>query len=115
MKQETTKGLEKDKDMLVIVEGKKDALALQELEFKNIFILNKVGKSLNEQVEKIESLASGKEVCILTDFDKRGKSLYLRLRAELSIRKIKLDNRLRSELLKEKVSHIEGLKVQDGN
>ncbi len=113
MKQETELALEKAKDMLVIVEGKKDALALQELGFNNTFIINENNKSLNEQIEKVESSAHGKKVCILTDFDKKGKNLYLRLKAELSTRKIRLDNKLRSSLLKEKVSHIEGLHISN--
>ncbi len=101
--------LEKVQAYLIVVEGKKDEKALQELGFEYVFVLNEDGKSLYEKIEEIEVLASGKKVCILTDFDKKGKQLYLLLKKELSTKKVKMDNTLRSILLKNHVSHIEGL------
>ncbi len=101
--------LEKAQAYLIVVEGKKDKRALEELNFNYVFALNEDGKSLYEKIEKIEVLASGKNVCILTDFDKKGKQLYLLLKKELSTKKVKIDNTLRSILLKNHVSHIEGL------
>ena len=103
------KELEEAKEMFIIVEGKKDYLSLQELGFKNIFIINETGKSLYEKIEQIEEKAGKRKICILTDFDKKGKQLYLLLKAELSKRKVKLDNKLRGILLKADISHIEGL------
>ena len=111
--QEFGKELEKAKDMLVIVEGKKDKAALETLGFKNIFIINEAGKSLYEKIEEIEEQAGKKKICILTDFDKKGKKLYLLLKSELSKRKVKLDNSFREILLKENISHIEGLKYEN--
>lgn len=107
---EFQKELSKAKEMLVIVEGIKDKLALEELGFQNIFVINENNKSLNEKIEEIEKLAGKQKILILTDFDKKGKQLYLRLKSELSQRKIKLANKFRGILLKQKVSHIEGLK-----
>ena len=103
------KEIEKAKSCFIIVEGKKDKLALEELGFKNIFIINETGKSLNEKVEEIETIGRKQKVCILTDFDKKGKKLYLRLKSELSKRKVRLDNCFRGMLLKLNISHIEGL------
>ncbi len=103
------KELDEAKEMLIIVEGKKDYLSLQELGFKNIFIINETGKSIYEKIEEIEEKAGNRKICILTDFDKKGKQLYLLLKAELSKRKVHLDNTLRGILLKADVSHIEGL------
>ncbi len=97
------------REMLIVVEGKKDKLALQKLGFDIIFVINETGKSLYEKIEEIETLAEGKKICILTDFDKKGKKLYLLLKSELGKRKVRLDNTLRGALLKLKISHIEGL------
>ena len=106
------KEIERAKEYLIIVEGKKDRQALLALGFKNIFVLNETGKSLYEKVEEIERLAGKKKICILTDFDKKGKKLYLLLKKELSTRKVRLDNSLRGIFLKNKISHIEGLKQE---
>ncbi len=102
------KELEKAKSYLIIVEGKKDARSLKELGFKKIFIINGTGKSLKEKIEDIETLSSKNKICILTDFDKEGRQLYLKLLRELSTRNVKLDNKLRT-ILKSKISHVEGL------
>lgn len=107
--QETEKEFEKNKNLFIIVEGKKDKEALEELGFKNIFVINETGKSIYEKIEEIEEKAGKKEICILTDFDKRGKKLYLLLKSELSRRKVKLNNSFRIILLKLNISHIEGL------
>jgi len=101
--------LDKVKDHLIIVEGKKDKDSLQKLGLNNIFVLNEHRKSLCEKVEEIEEIAGKRKLCILTDFDKKGKKLYLLLKSELSKRKVRLDNKFRSTLLRLKISHIEGL------
>lgn len=107
------KKLDKFKQYIIIVEGKKDKAALQKLDFQNIFVINEIGKSVYEKIEEIESLLQKegrkKKVCILTDFDKQGKKLYLLLKRELSTRCIKLDNSLRDFLLRTGLSHIEGI------
>lgn len=108
---EFLKELNKVREYIVIVEGIKDKMALNKLGFKRIIVLNENGKSIKEKIEEIEKIAneSKSKVCILTDFDKKGKKLYLQLKAELSVRNVKLDNHFRTILLKEKISHIEGL------
>jgi len=110
MNTELLNQLEKAKPLLIVVEGKKDKAALQQLGFQRIFVINETGKSLPEKIEQIQELCSKKDkVCILTDFDKKGKQMYLLLKSKFSELGIKMDNTLRSYLLKEKVSHIEGL------
>jgi len=106
---EIEKEFEEAKKNFIIVEGKKDAKALKELDFENIFIINETGKSIYEKIEEIEILAGKRKICILTDFDKKGKKLYLLLKSEFSKRKVRLSNRFRGILLKLKISHIEGL------
>ena len=103
------KEIEKAEGSLIVVEGKKDKAALQQLGFTNIFVINETGKSLSETIEEIEGMASQNKVCILTDFDKKGKSLYITLKSKFSERGVRLDNSLRSMLLKMRISHIEGL------
>lgn len=110
MQQEFFKQIEKAKEHIIIVEGKKDKYALQQLGFDKIFVLNETGKSLYEKIEEIQALCEKKDkVCILTDFDKKGKKLYLLLKSKLAESGVRLDNTLRGFLLKEKISHIEGL------
>lgn len=108
---EAGKEIEKAKEMLIIVEGNKDKNALINLGFNNIFVINETGKSLYEKIEEIEKIAGKQKVCILTDFDKKGKKLYLLLKDELSKRKVRLDGSFRQFLLKNNVSHIEGINM----
>jgi len=106
---ETELAIEEAKDLFIVVEGEKDKISMEELGFKNIFVLNETGKSLYEKIEEIEEKAGKNKICILTDFDKKGKQLYLLLKSELAKRKVKLDNSFRGVLLKLNISHIEGL------
>lgn len=107
---EFQKELNKAKEMLVVVEGIKDKQALEELGFKHIFVINENNKSLNEKIEQVEKLAGKERILILTDFDKKGKQLYLRLKSELSQRNVRLHNTFRGMLLKQKITYIEELK-----
>ncbi len=87
----------------IIVEGRKDKKALQELGMDNIFTLN---MPLFKIVERI----SGKEVVILTDLDKKGKELYRRIQHDCIHHGIKINNNLRHFLFREtQLAHIEGL------
>lgn len=87
----------------IIVEGKKDKRALEDLGLTNIITLD---KPLYRVVESIKS----KEISILTDFDKKGKELYQKLKQECSREGIKVNNKLRSFLIRNtQLVHIEGL------
>lgn len=94
--------IEKEKNSLVIVEGKKDKIALEELGFTNIIILD---KPLYEVVEQVND----KGVILLTDLDKEGKLLYSKLKKEFDRRGIAIDNKLRNLLFKTELRQIEGL------
>ncbi len=92
-----------DYNIPVIVEGRNDKKALQELGLVNIFTLN---MPLFKIVERIQ----GKEVVILTDLDKKGKQLYRRIQHDCIHHGIKINNKLRHFLFREtELSHIEGL------
>ncbi len=90
----------------IIVEGKKDKDSLEKLGIKNIFTLSK--KPLFSIVEDVAE--KNNEVVILTDFDRKGKELYGKLKKDLSKSGVKVDNYFREFLQKNtKLSHIEGL------
>ncbi len=98
----------KESSSLVIVEDKKDKAALKELGFNNIFILS--GKPLYSKLDKISEIINKKRECIiLTDFDKKGKQFYYLIKKNLVRKGIKVNDRLRIALIKEKISHVEGL------
>ena len=94
--------IERDKDMLVIVEGKKDKKALEEVGFKRVISLN---KPFYELVESINE----KRVLVLTDLDKEGKQIYSRLKKDLNKRGVHVDDKLRNLLFKTELRQIEGL------
>lgn len=96
---------------LVIVEGDKDIKALNYFGIINIM---KLKKPLYDVVEEV--VEKTKDVIILTDFDKKGKELYGRLRKDLIRHGVKVDRYFREFLQKNtKLSHVEGLKTYIGN
>jgi 5S rRNA maturation endonuclease (ribonuclease M5) len=89
---------ESAKGKLVVVEGKNDELALQELGVCGKFLTVKTGgKSFLQASEEIERLGV-KEVVLLLDFDRRGKEGTFRLKYNLERAKIKADMRFWREL-----------------
>src|SRR3989344_6995360 len=101
--------IEKIQNKVIIVEGKKDKLALENLGCKNIITLNGANPGLYSIIEKLPD--DCKEVVILTDLDKKGKELYHRIKTILTKNKIKVDDHFRLFLFKEtKIRQIEGLK-----
>ncbi len=93
----------KNNNYLVIVEGKKDKRALNGLGITKVIFLE--NKPLFKIVEDIDE----KEVVILTDLDAEGRKLFNKLRYQLQRRGIKLHNKIREDLFKSKLRHIEGL------
>lgn len=99
----------KCKEHVIIVEGKKDVRALEQLGFKKIHAIHKTGVPMREMVLEIMSEVDKKDkICILTDFDKKGKKIYLLLKSLFQEQGAKLDSSLRAILIKAGVSHIEG-------
>ncbi|HLC85720.1 MAG TPA: hypothetical protein VJG30_00315 [Candidatus Nanoarchaeia archaeon] len=92
----------KENGYMVIAEGKKDKIALNNLGILNIKILN---KALFKIIEDIDD----KEVVILTDLDKKGRELYHKLNSGLQRKGIKVNNNFRNILFRTGLSHIEGL------
>jgi 5S rRNA maturation endonuclease (ribonuclease M5) len=114
---------------IIVVEGKKDILALKKLgvDEKNIIPLNKplfeivediVNKNNNKNFEKNKKIKNNinknkknnKEIIILTDLDKKGKQLYGKLKKDLCKNGCKIDHYFREFLQrKTKIRQIEGL------
>ncbi len=93
---------------LIIVEGPKDKDALFSCGVHNtIVVLSK--KPLYAIVEAVAAQTS--HAIILTDFDKKGKELYGRLKKALVSHGVKVDSFFREFLQKTSVSHVEGLKT----
>lgn len=90
---------------LVIVEGKKDKLALEKLDIVNIIILNRL---LFEIVELVAEQTN--ECIVLTDLDKEGKKIYSELAKNLKKHRVKVDDSFRNFLFKEtSLRQIEGI------
>jgi 5S rRNA maturation endonuclease (ribonuclease M5) len=82
----------------IVVEGKKDAQALQELGINGtIYTVKTGGKSFLEATAEIEALGA-REVILLLDFDRRGREGTERLQRDLERAKIKANVRFRREL-----------------
>ncbi|MCH7568694.1 MAG: toprim domain-containing protein [Nanoarchaeota archaeon] len=102
--------IEKYKDYVVVVEGKKDVASLKALGFDRVYAIHSTGVAIREKIEQIaHEVGKRDKVCILTDFDKKGKQLYMLLKKEFQEMGVRLDSSLRGVLLKAGVSHIEGL------
>ena len=102
--------IDKFKEYIIIVEGKKDVQTLKSLGFEKVYAIHLTGVSLRERVEQIMPFVEKKDrVCILTDLDKRGKQLYETLKPIFQELGARLDSTFRGILIKSRVSHIEGL------
>lgn len=94
----------KNCNKLIIVEGKNDKKALEDLDIKNVIIFS------NSPILSIENIKE-KEVIILTDLDKAGRKKYSILKHELQKRRVKVDNKFREFLFNTNISNIEGIKL----
>lgn len=102
--------LEKYMQYAVFVEGKKDVRLLQSLGFELVYAVHETGIPLRERIESLKKhIPKRKKVCILTDFDRRGKKLYFQIKALCKEFGIKTDSTFRGILLVGNVSHIEEL------
>lgn len=97
-------------NLLVIVEGKKDKAALEMLGITRIITLSK--QPLFAVIETVA--ATEKEIIILTDFDKKGKELYGKLKKYAEHVGLKVNHGFREWLQKNtKYSHVEGIKASE--
>lgn len=109
-KQEFLQLCKNHKNCLVIVEGLKDKETLKALGFKKVVTLNKPLFQVVENVaDTIKEEEVIKEVIILTDLDKAGRKLYSRLKNELTLRKVRVNNRIRNFLFRTRYRQVQGL------
>lgn len=102
--------IEKFKDYIIVVEGKKDVSAIKYFGFEKVFPIHLNSVPLRERAEQIMSYAEKNDkICILTDLDKRGKQLYKKLKPIFQELGARLDSSLREILIKSKISHVEGV------
>jgi 5S rRNA maturation endonuclease (ribonuclease M5) len=103
---------ESSKGTPIVVEGKKDAEALQELGVKGSILMVKAGgKSFLEAATEIEKLSAA-EVILFLDFDRRGEEGTKRLMESLERGKIHVNVKLWRELrglVSREIHCIEGL------
>lgn len=88
---------------LVVVEGKKDKMALNSLGVRNVITLK--NRPLFEVVEKINE----KDVVILTDLDAEGRRLFSKLRHHLQRSGVRIHNKVREDLFRTRIRCIECL------
>ena len=104
------KQIEKYKNYVIIVEGKKDVSALKNFGFQKIYPIHQISTTIRERIEEIMQYVEKKEkICILTDLDKKGKKLYILIKPIFQELGAHLDSNLRAILIKSKVSHVEGI------
>jgi 5S rRNA maturation endonuclease (ribonuclease M5) len=100
--------IDKYKDYVIIVEGRKDLKIFNSLGFPRVYTIHESGIPIRDRVIQISSELDKKDkVCILTDLDKKGKKLYMLLKELFQEQSIKLDSSLRGLLIKARVLHIE--------
>ena len=102
---------EESKETAIIVEGRKDVVALRELGVTGkIICLHNSGKALTNLVEEISDTQNS--VIILTDFDRYGRELAGRLRGSLEGNRVKANlvfwRRIKS-LVRHEIKDIESL------
>jgi 5S rRNA maturation endonuclease (ribonuclease M5) len=99
-------------DCLLIVEGKKDAKALNTLGLTNILAIN--GKPLITIAEKVAigDLTGYSDIIILTDFDREGRRIAAKISRLLRAHKMHPNQRLRSCIMKFGFSKIEEFKME---
>jgi len=91
------------RNLLVIVEGKNDKAALEKLGVRRVALLDVHYKT-------VEKAIGEREVALLVDLDRHGRTLYHRLHHDLTRHGVRVDNHLREFLLKETpLRQIEGL------
>ncbi|MBN2043242.1 MAG: toprim domain-containing protein [Candidatus Aenigmarchaeota archaeon] len=92
-------------EKILLVEGKKDEEALKRLGLKNIIAIN--GKPLYIVAEELS--AKNQEIVILSDFDKAGKEINLKLKKLLQRYKKTTNVRLRKGIMNLGKNKIEDL------
>lgn len=98
------------KECLVVVEGKRDAKALEAIGLDNVITIN--GQSLPALISRIQKEHKDRKVLILTDFDKKGRQIYAKITRMLQAYKIPTNSGLRYAL-KRVVSNTGKVRIEE--
>jgi 5S rRNA maturation endonuclease (ribonuclease M5) len=100
---------------ILIVEGKKDSRALQELGMGNIVQVNSrtMSKVTDDAVFLMEK-HKNTQVIILTDFDRTGRRMAAKIRLLLQSRKIHANSRIRRDVMNLGIRYIEEMASMPG-
>jgi len=101
----------RDNNMLILVEGRKDVAALRLLGFDGP-IKSIKGKRLSDLIDEI--ILEYSRVLILSDWDAEGEMLYKRIKFLLESYGIKVEDKYRREIknfTKKEIKDVEGLYV----
>ncbi len=88
----------------IVVEGKRDVIALKKFNINNVHQLT---SSIEDEANKIAN--SSRCVIILTDLDESGWELYHKLLSAFNRRGVAVNNKPRELLMKTKLRQVEGL------
>jgi len=108
--EEVLRVIEDLKGSILIVEGRKDELALKGLGLENILKIN--SRPLLEAAQDAVSLAEkhkNRQIIILTDFDRKGRMLAAKIRPLLQRHKIHANSRVRRDVMDLGINRIEEL------
>jgi 5S rRNA maturation endonuclease (ribonuclease M5) len=95
----------KKSNKLIIVEGKKDIIALKKFKINNVIEINGSLELFSEKITK-----NNKEVILLTDLDNEGNKIFKKLNSYFNQQGIKVNNKFRNFLYeKTKFRQIESL------
>ncbi len=89
---------EKNLEVPIIVEGKKDVQALRELGFKGRIIKIKTSRTVFRIIESLRE--TDDEVIILTDWDRAGSRLFYRIKRACKANTLSFNPGLRKQLIK---------------
>ena len=90
----------------VVVEGKKDSIALEKFGIKT----EQLHKTHDSLSKRIEELSRNKECILLFDLDKAGRKLHAKIKDDLKRAGVRVNNTFRNFLLAEtELRFIEGL------
>ena len=90
------KVIELNREIPILVEGRKDEESLKELGFKGKMYRMNVGLPISELAEQIGR--ENREIILLTDWDEMGEGLFLKMKSLLMANDVKVVTSVRRDL-----------------
>ena len=108
------RSIEMEYGLIIVVEGKRDEIALRRLGISKPILRTQSGKKREELIDRIvQTRSDDEEVLILTDFDVEGAELAEYIERQLELKHIPVQKRLRGRIRKlmANLRHVEQLIV----